>query len=507
MIKKTNKHIFNILIVFVAFLYKLINNLTTQKYFYGDDSWLLLGSRFDSYLEGLRCCAVTHPIFSLFAQSIYRFSGYSTEKTILSFLIFSVISALMIFKISNRLLTQNEKLLVYCLTIASPVLIQYGVRPKPYSSDVLISIFIIIIFYKIEKQPSKSYFFILGLFLLFSISSWPLIGALLLIYFSKYFYKKNFNGIFNISFFSFGFLLTIIQVYRWRDPGMQNFVIAYYAPTEGGPLLFLRWSVYSFIRFFGESNKLDLGFFNFSLLISVMLFTLGAIKLYKENNEFLLFSTLGILLNFLGAIFKLWPFGGFRTSIYLLPIFCIFVAKGLFFLTSILRNKKFENALLLFFIVFLFTTLQHPNYQQTTRPFDNNLFGNILEEFNTSNNNYLIYHGGLQTIALHSTNKIYLEDINYFEKGQGTEGFHIPFFLKNNIHIACTRYTGSDNGLSCLKQNLEFLNNFEGKQITLIGVHIRDHQFKPYVDAFENTNWNAESITMSEEVGIITFTK
>ena len=80
---------------------------------------------------------------------------------------------------------------------------------------------------------------------------------------------------------------------------MQNFVIAYYAPTEGGPLLFLRWSVYSFIRFFGESNKLDLGFFNFSLLISVMLFTLGAIKLYKENNEFLLFSTLGILLNFL----------------------------------------------------------------------------------------------------------------------------------------------------------------------------------------------------------------
>ena len=85
---------------------------------------------------------------------------------------------------------------------------------------------------------------------------------------------------------------------------------------------------------------------------------------------------------------------------------------------------------MLFFIVFLFTTLQHPNYQQTTRPFDNNLFGNILEEFNTSNNNYLIYHGGLQTIALHSTNKIYLEDINYFEKGQGTEGFHIPFFKK-----------------------------------------------------------------------------
>ena len=44
---------------------------------------------------------------------------------------------------------------------------------------------IILLFYKIQSFPKKRYFFILGLFLLISISSWPLIGSVLLIYFIK----------------------------------------------------------------------------------------------------------------------------------------------------------------------------------------------------------------------------------------------------------------------------------------------------------------------------------
>ena len=42
-------------ILFLIFVTKLINNLSSQKYFYGDDSWLLLGSRFDSIFDSLRC--------------------------------------------------------------------------------------------------------------------------------------------------------------------------------------------------------------------------------------------------------------------------------------------------------------------------------------------------------------------------------------------------------------------------------------------------------------------
>ena len=82
---------------FLLFFIKLINNLNTQKYFYGDDSWLLLGARYDSMFDSLRCCALSHPGFSLFAQTVFKLSNYSTEGTILFFLIYSNLLALLIF--------------------------------------------------------------------------------------------------------------------------------------------------------------------------------------------------------------------------------------------------------------------------------------------------------------------------------------------------------------------------------------------------------------------------
>ena len=71
------KYVFNkkfyVPVFFLFFLTKSISNLNDQKYFYGDDSWLLLGARFDSIFDSLRCCALSHPVFSLFAQSIFKF--------------------------------------------------------------------------------------------------------------------------------------------------------------------------------------------------------------------------------------------------------------------------------------------------------------------------------------------------------------------------------------------------------------------------------------------------
>ena len=86
------KYVFNksfIKIIFFVFLTKSISNLNDQKYFYGDDSLFLLGARFDSIFDSLRCCALSHPVFSLFAQSIFKFLNFSTENTIIFFLIYS----------------------------------------------------------------------------------------------------------------------------------------------------------------------------------------------------------------------------------------------------------------------------------------------------------------------------------------------------------------------------------------------------------------------------------
>ena len=66
------------------------------------------------------------------------------------------------------------------MIIASPMFIQYGVRTKPYTTDIAIGIITIFLFYKIQLSPKKIYFLTLGFILLISVSAWPLIGAVLL---------------------------------------------------------------------------------------------------------------------------------------------------------------------------------------------------------------------------------------------------------------------------------------------------------------------------------------
>lgn len=494
-------------LVFALFIVKQLYSLNSQQYFYGDDSWLLLGSRFDSLIDSLRCCAVSHPIFTIFAQNVFKFLDFSTEKTIVFFLIYSSLLSLLILILPDRLIDNPEKMLVIILIISSPMFIQYGIRTKPYTTDVAISIITIFFFFKIQSSPKKIYFLILGFLLLISISSWPLIGALLLINFIKSIKEKNTNLFINMFYFLPGLFLSIIQLFRWRDEGMQNFVIAYYAPTEGGPYLFIRWLSYSFIRYFGESNKLDLGFFELPLSVSIIVFLVGSIYLIKEKSNFFVFSVIAIFINLLASILKIWPFGGFRSSIYLLPIFCIFFAKGLSYISSFIKNSNFEYLIPLALVIFLFVNLQSPNYEQTTRPFDNEKFRELIFQIDNSQEEFLIYHGGLQTTALYSSSIIELEDIPYFERGRGTEGFHIPTFKKNNLNIGCTKYTGLDNGESCLKDNLAFLETFDGNKITLVGVHIRDHQLTPYLEAFQISGWNIINIDFLNEVAIIDYAK
>ena len=504
--KLLNKKLY-VPVFFLLFLIKLINNLTVQKYFYGDDSWLLLGARYDSLLDSLRCCALSHPGFSLFAQSVFKLSNYSTEATILFFLIYSNLLALLIFIIPKKFLSDIEKTITFLLVIASPMFIQYGIRTKPYTTDVAISIITIYLFYKIQLSPKKNYFLTLGLLLLISVSSWPLIASVLIFTFFKYLKEKNFQSLINIFYCLPGITLSAIQLIRWRNGSMQNFLVAYYAPTEGGLYLFFRWISYSFIRFFGESNKLDLGFFNMSMSISIVLFLIGSVFIFKNNKEFFYLSSVAISINLLAAIFKLWPFGGFRTSIYLLPIFCIFFAKGFTYLVSIFKKTYINELAFIPLVLFLFLSLQSPNYEQTTRPFDNEKFKDVINQIDNFDDDILIYHGGLQTIALYSSSNSVLEDINYFDIGMGTEGYHIPMFEKNNLHIACTKYLGQDDGRECLEKNLKFLSEFKGEKINLVGVHIRDHQLIPYLDAFQKNDWNIVSINFLNEVAIIKYQK
>ena len=494
--------------IFFAFLGKSLLDAQFQDYFYGDDTWLLLGARVDSYIDSLRCCAVSHPFFSLFAQSIFKITGYSTLISMIIYIVVSNALALITYILPNRFLSFNEKILTHILIISAPMFIHYSIRAKPYIFDAAISIIVIFVYFKITKSPNKNYFILLSLLLLISVASWPLIGAVLFITFINVLKNKDFELFKNMLYFIPGVLVSGIQIFRWHDSGMQNFVISYYAPTEGGLSLFFRWIYFSFIRYFGPSNKLDLGFFNLPLSVAILFFLLGLAVIYKKNYDFFILYSLAMGINLIASILKIWPFGGFRSSIYLLPLFCIIFSKGLISTFDAVNKLNISFVMTLTFSFIMFFNMESPNYEQTTRSFDNQEFINILQNFDKTDDDILIYHGGLQTFALYSERNFNLEDLGYFETGSGTEGFHIPEFTDSNINVACTFYTGRDNGQSCYLQNVEFLNSFKNSKITLVGVHIRDHQFQAYLDAFDDLGWNFDkNYFYDNEVASITFTK
>ena len=159
MLKKINSIKLYAIILFLIFTSKSIINLNEQQYFYGDDSWLLLGSRFDSLLDSLRCCAVSHPVFTIFAQSVFKILDFSTQNTVVFFLVYSNLLALLVWILPEKILNNTEKLIALILIISSPMFIQYGIRTKPYTTDVAISIITIFLFYKIQLEPKKIYFF------------------------------------------------------------------------------------------------------------------------------------------------------------------------------------------------------------------------------------------------------------------------------------------------------------------------------------------------------------
>ena len=235
------------------------------------------------------------------------------------------------------------------------MIIQYSVRTKPYIVDAVITVLVVSIFYSLHKKSSRLNYFILGVLLLISVSSWPVILSVLVITFYQHIRDKDWTKILNMLYFLPGLIISFLQIVRWKDPGMQNFVIAYYyAPTEGGPALFLRWLYFSFLRFLENQINFDLGFFEIRLSIIIPVFAMGYYVAFKKHKNLFILFNMALFINLIAACLKIWPFGGFRSSIYLVPLFCLVAAIGLEFLLSQISKSELRYLIFLVFFSYLF---------------------------------------------------------------------------------------------------------------------------------------------------------
>ena len=505
MFKTINKSSTLYILAVVIFFLK-ISTFEEIFYTYGDDSWVLVGSNYTDVFDKVICCAFSQLGFSLFFQNLFLLAPSTDIYIKLLFFLFCFTSVIVV-NYTNLNFNFYEKLIFLMLLYNSPMLMNYSLRSKPFVFESLITLFILGLLLKsnsINNIENKILVYF-SIFIFFSLVTIIPITAFFFILSRKKILKLNKNLFSYIPFSIFVAIISFLSFLK-KNSEIDLGWISYYAPSEGGIGLFFRWLYFSVIRIFTESNKLDLGASGFSTFVSVSLFLLGVYYLVFIKRNYLAFE-FGLyifLINIVLSILKIYTFGGSRANIYYMALVIYFISMGVVFLLEKLPiNKNVFVAIFVSYTLFSINALS-VSYSQTTRSFDQTSAQSIVEFINTSDDEILIYHGGLWTIGTYYDEKINLEELQYPFEGSGTNNMPVPNLAKDNHIIICTEYIEESN---CFKKIDKFLKENNKKTIFLAALHYRDHQLNEYLKAFKENNYSKEEILTGEETSLIKYSK
>lgn len=489
---------------FIFFAYQ-IQNIKNVSILYGDDSWVVVGSNYSNFLEKILCCSVTYPGISLLHQVLFQIAQ-NTKTYLLTIFFISCILMLTVSLSKNNDLEPKFKILFLLLLFSSPMLTNYSIRSKPYIFEAIITFYFLIILNKAIKSNKfeSKYLFIFGIFVFMSLTTIiPLFSLLVVLI------KRNLltikNSKLGITFIFFSTFLTSIYGFLKRSNELESFWLAYYAPTEGGVILFFRWLFYSLIRILSESNKLDLGTSSFSILISTILVFLGILFVLKnkEKRYQLEYISLIFTINLILSTLKLFPFGGSRVNIYYMILIIYLIVLGI---NLIYEKIKFNNFVVIIFILITgyYSFNQNIDYFQTTRSFSQNEAEKIIEFINSSSENIVIYHGGIWTIGSYFNEPLKMEEDGFVFSGGGVGNVPIPIFNKDNLFTPCTKHNIKGYCSEIIKN---FLKNKDARKYYLAAIHIRNYQYQEYIDAFIDLGFSKSVIISDLEVELIKFEK
>ena len=491
-------------IFFIFFVYKA-HSIEDIFFLYGDDSWVVVGSNYSNFIDRLLCCSVTYPGISLLHQLLFSIAQNTTTYLLIIYFI-SCGLMLLISLSRNNDLEPKFKLLFLLLLYSSPMLMNYSIRSKPYIFEAIITFYIFIILNKTIKNNKfeSKYLFLFGLFIFLSLTTLIPLLAFLTVLIKRNLIKFKYNKL-GLVFVSFFILITSIYGFSKRGTELENFWLAYYAPTEGGLILFLRWFFYSLIRILSESNKLDLGVSSFSILVSTILIFLGIVFVLKNNQKKykLEFISLVFIINLILSTLKLFPFGGSRVNIYYMALVIYLIVLGIKLIYEKLRFNDF--VVIIFALVTIFYAIRLPvSYFQTTRFFNQIAAEEVIKFVNTSSENIVLYHGGIWTVGSYFNEPLHMEKKGLNFSGSGVGNVPIPIFNKDNLLVPCTKYK---NDGYCKNNIKNLLNNKDSGVYYLAAIHIRDYQYQEYLDAFEELGFTKNTIVSDLEVELVKFEK
>lgn len=307
---------------------------------------------------------------------------HTSLARVLSFLP-SVLTLLLFTKLALQRF--NNKTVIYFVVFSfslSPYLITFAKEFKPYSLEILIFTYLLFSIHKISRTDFVSTTFILSLnfiwiFAYNSLFVYPLLFPYLVIKIVKSPRKLillSLSALFTISAsiwlkgcISKNIALSTSSSYWGRKYGVFHFkenaydIFKWYLDKtyELSKLI----SVHTFIPI-----EYSVYYFSNFLLIALVLCGLFTGVINKNNRTLAIASVAPVVIIMLLNIFRIWPYGGFRTNLFLIPGLFILAGFGANSLINIKLLKIPSQIILVLFIIthlpykISFFSLKRPEY-------------------------------------------------------------------------------------------------------------------------------------------------
>ena len=297
--------------------------------FWGDEASIALNLMSKSYLElfkGLDYLQVAPPgflILSKFILNIFNPKIDYIRDLLLRFFpfVFSCLSLLVFYKFSKNFI-KDKKTLLFASTLFAfnPCAILYAAQLKQYSLELLVSVVLMSLFYRIiiTNKIRIADFVLIPLSMWFSLSSLIISasGFIILLF------KKSFNFIKLLP----AYLLSFVVFYFFSLKSIKqvNYAGMYHWWSTGYGFFDLRHPMRLFIRFgelfsFDKTSAECLGIFFIFLILFSLIFS------KKFNLLSKVFLSLPILITIILSGLSLYPIEA-RLILFLLPSFSIIIA-------------------------------------------------------------------------------------------------------------------------------------------------------------------------------------
>ncbi len=329
---------------------------------------------FSDLFKAVNCFCKIPPLWMVLHMGILKLFGFSFYTFRIVSLISGILSLFAFFVLIKNTLKNKIAILTGLLLFSVNYwLIHYSAEFRPYSSDVLISVLLLlsykyITFKELTVKKTVLYTLISVFLVLFSFTSMFIIPSIILV---KSFEEKKFN--FKCLWIFLGIILTLLYLYL-IDLDLYKYALNYYTVSEVGLLNFTFQDISQLI------NKLFRYIFNIydDKYYIKYVFLAGLISFFIDKQKYGLLYISIIILMFTAACLKVYPMFD-RHCLYLCPMIILAVSKLIEVPVNITNIEKIPVKLLLtvksiLIAVFIFYLLNFNNIFNLNYDFDNNKY-------------------------------------------------------------------------------------------------------------------------------------